>query len=83
MTSPKSFCWRYEVVFKLEMKNMRTDWCKGCGYCVDVCPRGALSFSDIQNKQGYNVVALDEDKCINCGTCRIVCPDSVFVFVEV
>lgn len=69
-------------MFKLKMENMRRSWCKGCGYCVEVCPKKALSLGDEQNKQGYNMVVLDESLCIGCGTCRIVCPDSVFVFVE-
>lgn len=69
-------------MFKLEMKNMRREWCKGCGYCVDVCPKKALRLGEAQNKQGYNMVELDESLCIGCGTCRLVCPDSVFVFVK-
>ncbi len=67
---------------KLKAENLRTDWCKGCGYCVDVCPQKALSIGKTPNGQGYLFVELREDACVACGVCRIVCPDSVFVFTE-
>lgn len=67
---------------KLKAENLRTDWCKGCGYCVDVCPQKALSVGKALNDQGYLFVELREDACVACGVCRIVCPDSVFVFTE-
>ena len=52
--------------------------CKGCGYCVNVCPKKALSFSEEINEKGYNVVQIDREKCIGCGSCYRMCPDYVF-----
>ena len=66
----------------LKSENLRTEWCKGCRYCVESCPKGALSIGTELNKSGFQYVVLDEALCVSCGTCRIVCPDCVFRFVE-
>lgn len=55
--------------------------CKSCGYCVDICPRDALSFERRDGKL-YDTVVLDDEKCIRCGSCYRVCPDYVFELVD-
>ncbi len=67
---------------KLRAENLRTHLCKGCGYCVESCPRKAVTMGDEPNKLGYCFIQFDESKCISCGICRTVCPDNVFVFTE-
>lgn len=67
---------------KLKNENLKTQWCKGCGYCIETCPKGAISMSEHVNLAGYRYIQLDESKCINCGQCRIVCPDCVFRFTS-
>ena len=52
--------------------------CKGCGYCINACPKGAIRVSDHVNAKGYNTIVVDEEKCVVCGTCYRVCPDYVF-----
>ena len=44
-------------------------WCKGCGICVDICPKHVLAMDNFVAK----VVNLEE--CILCGRCEISCPD--------
>ena len=44
--------------------------CTGCGACVVVCPKEAVSLSD--TLKNLNAI-IDEDKCINCGACERVC----------
>ncbi|MGI6781922.1 MAG: 4Fe-4S binding protein [Acholeplasmataceae bacterium] len=55
------------------------DRCKGCGLCVNFCPRKILELDETRiNKQGYPLVNVtDPDKCIGCAHCAIICPDSV------
>ncbi len=53
-------------------KNM----CKGCGYCVEFCPTGALAMSQETNNKGYLLPeVVDNSKCLGCGLCEAICPD--------
>lgn len=53
--------------------------CKGCGLCVDACPRQILALSKSRiNSKGYHPVEMtDKDKCTGCTSCAIMCPDVV------
>ena len=44
-------------------------WCKGCGYCVEFCPK------DVLELQHEKIVIKNPDKCILCGLCELRCPD--------
>ena len=52
--------------------------CKGCGYCIEVCPRDALAFTGEIGEAGYDTIGVDESLCIQCGSCYRACPDFVF-----
>ena len=56
------------------------DRCKGCGLCVEACPRSVLRLADGRfNAKGYQPVeVVDMDLCTGCVVCAIVCPDIVF-----
>ena len=49
-----------------------TNSCRGClaHRCMDVCPRGAISFDS------RHTAHIDKSKCVNCGQCAKVCPYS-------
>lgn len=53
--------------------------CKGCGLCVQACPKHLLAVSKtVSNEKGYFVVEIaEQDKCVGCAACAIMCPDSV------
>ena len=57
----------------------RTDNCKGCGLCVDACPKKVLQLApDKINKRGHHPVeAARPEDCIGCGSCAIMCPDFI------
>lgn len=58
---------------KVEVNSVK---CKGCGLCIDVCPKDILEFSKDVNKMGYNfVVCTSQEDCILCKSCALVCPD--------
>jgi len=56
----------------------RHERCKGCGLCVQACPRGIISLSEAINSLAYNYAEIkDMEKCIGCGFCAMMCPDVV------
>lgn len=46
--------------------------CSGCGACLDVCPKGAISMQT--DTEGFWYPKVDENLCINCSLCDKVCP---------
>jgi 2-oxoglutarate ferredoxin oxidoreductase subunit delta len=60
------------------------DRCKGCGFCVEYCPRDVLEMSDDFNQKGYHPpFAANEDKCVNCDLCELICPEfAIFVLKD-
>jgi 2-oxoglutarate ferredoxin oxidoreductase subunit delta len=53
--------------------------CKGCRYCVAVCPVQIIGIAKSINQIGANPVEVIVDKaelCTGCGTCALMCPDA-------
>jgi len=66
------------------MARMTVDpnYCKGCGLCIDACPKKIIRFSENINKKGYHYAeCFDQDSCIGCKLCYTTCPD-VAITVE-
>jgi len=60
-----------------EIKIMK-HWCKACGICIALCPKGVLEADD----KG-KAVAVAPEKCTRCGMCEMHCPDfAISVEVE-
>jgi len=56
--------------------------CKGCGICVEFCPKKVLTISKHSNTKGYFPPDVIENvNCINCGLCALLCPDFA-IYVE-
>jgi 2-oxoglutarate ferredoxin oxidoreductase subunit delta len=54
------------------------DRCKGCGLCVQACPKKSLKISRKLNNQGFPVARIkDEESCNGCALCAEMCPDVV------
>jgi len=52
------------------------DRCKGCGFCVEYCPKEVLALAESFNRKGYHppeVVLHGE--CVNCNLCEMICPE--------
>jgi len=53
-----------------------SEYCKGCGICIDLCPMKILDKSKKMTLDGYYPpVLVEPEKCTGCRVCEIVCPD--------
>jgi len=55
---------------KLKEHIIKRKWCKGCGICVEFCPKNVLQLDESEI-----AVAKHPDDCICCGLCEMRCPD--------
>ena len=64
------------AVRKRRKARVEQDACVGCGCCVKVCPKGAISiFKGI-------FARVDRETCVGCGKCAKECPASVIAIEE-
>jgi len=60
---------------KSEFK-IKSERCKGCGICVEFCPKKVLELDQLGK-----VYVKNPENCIACGQCELRCPDYA-IFVE-
>jgi 2-oxoglutarate ferredoxin oxidoreductase subunit delta len=58
------------------------DRCKGCGFCVEYCPREVLVLAKTFNRKGYHPPRVAKaGHCVNCNLCEMLCPEfAIFSF---
>jgi 2-oxoglutarate ferredoxin oxidoreductase subunit delta len=57
--------------------------CKGCGWCVEFCPRDVLEVSDKINSKGYHPPrTVRPEACVGCGLCELLCPEFAIYVLE-
>lgn len=58
--------------------------CKGCGFCVEYCPKDVLAMSEDFNQKGYHPPkVVKPEECVNCNLCEMICPDFAIFSVPV
>jgi 2-oxoglutarate ferredoxin oxidoreductase subunit delta len=63
---------------------IKHEQCKGCGFCVEFCPLGALELDKGYNAKGYHPPYFAKPEvCNGCDMCGLVCPDfAIFGYRE-
>ncbi len=57
--------------------------CKGCGFCVEYCPKQTLEMSPEFNRKGYHYPqVVKRGTCVNCNLCETICPEFAIFVVE-
>ena len=69
------------MAFKVTISKI---YCKGCGLCIEVCPRKSLSLAHAYNQQGQPVAQFVHGAaCIGCRQCAIICPDAAIEIEQI
>lgn len=55
-----------------------SDACKGCGLCINACPKKILTLDKgkINSRGYYPAHCINMDDCIGCANCARMCPDA-------
>ena len=63
---------------------INTERCKGCGICIEFCPKQVLERSGPFNAKGYYPPEVKAGAwCVNCHFCEVLCPDFAIHSTEI
>lgn len=55
---------------------LNLEYCKGCGFCIEFCPKHVLAVSAAYNARGYHPPeVVPSAACSNCKLCELLCPE--------
>jgi len=58
-------------------------YCKGCGFCVEICPKNVLKQNNKVNDRGYIIPeVINQDDCIFCKNCELICPEIAISIIK-
>ncbi len=55
---------------KEKVHQLRLEWCKGCGICIEYCPKSVLGA-----REDGKVKVVNAEDCVQCRLCELRCPD--------
>jgi 2-oxoglutarate ferredoxin oxidoreductase subunit delta len=59
------------------------DLCKGCEYCIEICPEKVFKKSEKMSKRGYSIPEInDSNSCTHCKRCELICPEMAITIEE-
>jgi 2-oxoglutarate ferredoxin oxidoreductase subunit delta len=63
--------------------NLNPAYCKGCGICIEVCPKKAIESTGRLDAKGHILPrGGDMSRCTGCRLCELVCPDFAVAIIE-
>lgn len=60
------------------------DMCKGCGLCIEFCPRELITLAEELSKRGVQPATFtgDPERCTGCGNCAAMCAEAAIEIEE-
>jgi len=67
---------------RLARIHVRREECKGCRFCVEICPQRVYEMTNLFNLRGYRVPEVSrEAACVACRRCETICPE-LAIYIE-
>ena len=56
------------------------EYCKGCEYCIEICPKDIFKESTNLTKKGFMLPEIQNpESCIFCKKCELICPEMAII----
>lgn len=55
---------------------LNQNWCKGCGLCIEICPKNVYDRESNVSPKGFRGIKIkNPEACNQCELCELLCPD--------